>query len=73
MGRRAKQLVRRAKVSGSRHVAMDTEGIPSLEDLVAQITPENRHPELDWGPPVGREKEFWSVTTPRVRRPRSPE
>jgi antitoxin MazE len=27
----------------------------TLEQLVAGITPENRHPELDWGPPVGNE------------------
>jgi len=30
---------------------------PTLEELVAGITPENRHEETDWGPPVGRE--FW--------------
>jgi antitoxin MazE len=29
----------------------------TLEELVSQITPENRHPETDWGPPVG--KEVW--------------
>lgn len=29
----------------------------SLEELVAQITPENRHEEWDTGPPVG--KEVW--------------
>lgn len=29
----------------------------TLEELVAQITPENRHGEVDWGPPVG--KEIW--------------
>ena len=29
----------------------------TLEELVAQITPENRHGEIDWGPPVG--KEIW--------------
>lgn len=29
----------------------------TLEELVAQITPENRHGEIDWGPPVG--KEVW--------------
>ncbi len=28
-----------------------------LEELVAQITPENRHDEIDWGPAVG--KEVW--------------
>ena len=33
--------------------------IPTLEELVAQITPENRHPEVDWGPDVGREKIEW--------------
>jgi antitoxin MazE len=27
----------------------------TLEQLVAGITPENRHSELDWGPPVGNE------------------
>jgi antitoxin MazE len=26
-----------------------------LEDLIADITPENRHRETDWGPPVGNE------------------
>ena len=26
-----------------------------LEDLVADITPQNRHPETNWGPPVGNE------------------
>jgi antitoxin MazE len=31
--------------------------IPSLKELVAGITEENRHPEYDWGPPVG--KEIW--------------
>ena len=27
----------------------------SLKELVSKITPENRHPETDWGPPVGTE------------------
>jgi antitoxin MazE len=27
----------------------------SLEELVAGITPENRHPETDWGEPAGKE------------------
>lgn len=31
--------------------------IPTLEELVAQITPENRHGEVDWAPDVG--KEIW--------------
>ena len=30
---------------------------PTLEDLVQRITSENRHSEIDWGPPVG--KELW--------------
>ncbi len=27
----------------------------NIKDLCAQITPENRHPEIDWGPDVGKE------------------
>ncbi|HEX5273336.1 MAG TPA: AbrB/MazE/SpoVT family DNA-binding domain-containing protein [Gemmataceae bacterium] len=27
----------------------------SLDELIAGITPENRHDETDWGPPVGDE------------------
>ncbi|OGF66115.1 MazF family transcriptional regulator [Candidatus Giovannonibacteria bacterium RIFCSPLOWO2_02_FULL_43_11b] len=27
----------------------------TLEELVAGITPENRHEETDWGKPMGRE------------------
>jgi antitoxin MazE len=30
---------------------------PTLEDLVARITDQNRHDETDWGEPVG--KEVW--------------
>lgn len=30
---------------------------PSLEELVDKITPENIHPEIDWGKPKG--KEVW--------------
>lgn len=29
---------------------------PTLEELVARITDENRHPEVDWGQPVGKEE-----------------
>lgn len=29
----------------------------TLEDLVAGITPKNRHKEFDWGKPMG--KEIW--------------
>lgn len=29
----------------------------TLDELVSKITPENRHEETDWGPPVG--KEIW--------------
>lgn len=29
----------------------------SLKSLLAKVTPENIHPETDWGPPVG--KEIW--------------
>src|SRR5207342_283209 len=29
--------------------------VPSLSELVAQITPENRYPEITMGPPRGKE------------------
>ena len=29
----------------------------NLEEMLATITPENLHGEIDWGPPVG--KEVW--------------
>ena len=29
----------------------------SLKELVSKITPQNRHPETDWGKPMG--KEIW--------------
>ena len=29
----------------------------TLDEMIARITPENRHDPLDWGPAVG--KEFW--------------
>ena len=28
---------------------------PSLREMVAKITPENRHEEYEYGPPVGKE------------------
>ena len=33
--------------------------IPTLEELVARITPENRYEETDWGPDRGKEKVEW--------------
>ncbi len=27
----------------------------TLDDLVSRITPQNRHHEIEWGPPVGNE------------------
>lgn len=36
--------------------ALETDEI-SLQTLLAKVTPENIHPETDWGRPVG--KELW--------------
>jgi len=33
--------------------------LPTLEDLIAGITPENCHGETDWGPDVGKEIVKW--------------
>lgn len=27
----------------------------TLQELVSKITPQNRHPETDWGKPMGKE------------------
>lgn len=35
------------------------ERIPTLEELVAQITPENRHKETSWGRDRGKEIVEW--------------
>jgi antitoxin MazE len=35
------------------------ERIPTLDELVAQITPKHRHKEMDWGPDVGEEIVEW--------------
>jgi antitoxin MazE len=35
------------------------ERVPTLEELVAQITPENRHGEIETGPEVGKEIIEW--------------
>lgn len=47
------------KASKGRIEVRRAEKVPTLEELVAQITPENRYPDLDWGPEVGREKVEW--------------
>ncbi len=48
---------------------LTSDNTPSLEELVAQITPENRHPEANWGPDIGREKGVWnSASSRRIRR-----
>jgi antitoxin MazE len=35
------------------------ERIPTLEELVARITPDNRHKETDWGRDRGKEIVEW--------------
>ena len=35
------------------------ERIPTLKEFVAQMTPENRHEETQWGPDVGKEVIEW--------------
>lgn len=47
------------KATKGRIEVRSAEKTPTLEELVAQITPENRHPETNWGPDVGREEIEW--------------
>lgn len=43
------------KVSGRNVVLAPARPEYNLDDLVARITPKNRHGETDWGTPVGNE------------------
>jgi len=47
------------KAARGRIVVERTERVPTLEELVAQITPENRHEEVQIGPEVGKEIVEW--------------
>jgi antitoxin MazE len=48
----------RLTVEKDRIVVTPVAGKPiSLKALLAKVTPENIHPETDWGPPTG--KELW--------------
>ncbi len=50
-------LVRVTPKKGKITIAPVQKKVLTLKELVRGITPENRHEETDWGPPVG--KEVW--------------
>jgi antitoxin MazE len=63
-----KTMLEEAKLAAGDSVELEAQGsgailvrakrrLPNIEELCAGITPENRHPETDWGPP--RRKEVW--------------
>ena len=41
------------------HIELHSERIPILEELVAQITPDNCCRETEWGPDRGKEIVEW--------------
>jgi antitoxin MazE len=43
------------RVDGERLVITRASPCPSLRELMAGITPEDRPEELEWGPPTGKE------------------
>ena len=47
------------KAAKNRIELLRTEKIPTLEELVAKITPEKRHQETPSGPDVGKEVVEW--------------
>ncbi|HZQ69678.1 MAG TPA: AbrB/MazE/SpoVT family DNA-binding domain-containing protein [Terriglobales bacterium] len=47
------------RAAGDRIELRHAKVIPTLEELVARITPENRYQETDWGPDRGKEKVEW--------------
>lgn len=60
-----KDVVKKAKFRDGKSVSIKNIGSSvlitasskeeTLDDLVSKITPENRHKEVYWGPPVGNE------------------
>ena len=66
-----KKVLQAAKWQPAQEVTVDIKGrsvvltpikptkkdLPSLDELLQAITPENLHDEVDWGSPVG--KEIW--------------
>jgi hypothetical protein len=44
----------------------DALDVISLESLVSLVTDQNRHPEIDSGPAVGREFRSWRPEPPRT-------
>ena len=57
IGLKADDAVDIREEDGKLVIEKQTRKHPTLDELLAGITPENIHPETDWGPPVGRE--FW--------------
>jgi antitoxin MazE len=47
------------EVSNNVLVLLPLKRIPTLEELVAQVTPKNRHNEFSFGPDRGRERVAW--------------
>ena len=45
------------KVTDDRLIVRAARRRPTLDELLAKVTPENIHPETNWGPPQG--KEVW--------------
>jgi antitoxin MazE len=42
-------------VDDGRLIVATVEREPTLDEMLDQVTPENRHGLLDWGPAVGKE------------------
>ena len=46
-------------IHGRIQLRPDRKRVPTLQELVAQITPENRYPALETGPARGKENLEW--------------
>lgn len=47
------------KAAKNRIELLRAEKIPTLKELVATLTSQNRHSETDWGPDAGKEVVEW--------------
>lgn len=55
------------KVSPARRVELAQEAHAELEQMVAEITPENRYPEVSTSAEIGKEVIEWQKEHPKVR------
>lgn len=61
--------LRQGRKNARKDAASDYARPLSLQELVARITPQNRHKEVQWGPDRGKEIWIWESPSKNKRTP----